>query len=61
MELTEIRKRKQQLEADILRSIQAFEDETTVLIERVNILQAVDPQEISVERTCDVEVLALVF
>jgi len=61
MDLVQIRGKKRRLEQDILQSIKAFEEETTVLIEKVNVFQAVGTTDAPEKRTCDVEVSIIIF
>ena len=61
MDLTEIRQKKKKLEATILQEISAFERETTLVLDQIQLHHALPTQASVQQQTIDVEASVIVF
>ena len=61
MDIIEIRDKKRKLEQDILILIRRFEDETTILVDKIKTYQATNPQDFPCNKTIYIDISTIVF
>ncbi len=61
MDIIESREKKLQLEQEILRLVNRFEDETTVLVRKIKTNQATSPNDFPQKKTILVDISTIVF